>query len=235
MENQNHIIEKLRKEKGFASQEALAIKSGMSLKTYSKFLRTGTLNAANLKALAGSLNVSVDYLLGAVTFKNVGNDEITKLTGLSDKSIEILREIKRRADNPGFDDDCSAEASSFIACLNLILESTIVRDDYEIISMPRTVLDKKRKAVDESNDDKSRIVVRKEWAIQSFLTYVMKYIGKKPTVIGHEDGMPLVFEDEDIAQAVSPQILYRTWLRDMVLQDLEVLAHKKEGRDNGKH
>lgn len=234
MENQNHIIEKLRKEKGFASQEALAIKSGMSLKTYSKFLRTGTLNAANLKALAGSLNVSVDYLLGAVAFKNIGNDEITKLTGLSDKSIETLREIKRRADNPGWDDDCSAEASAFIACLNLILENTEVRVDHEIRPETLWLLDVKSNTGKVVTTGKME-VDDKKYLIDSFLISVMKYLGKRPTVKGFKDGDLLEFEGEDSTHAVAPLLLYRTWLRDMVLQDLDKLASKKEGRDNGKH
>lgn len=234
MDYKDHPIEKLRREKGYDTQEALAIKSGMSVKSYRKFLKTGTLNAENLKALAVALNVSVDYLLGAVTFKNVGNDEITKLTGLSDKSIEVLREIKRRADNPGWDDDCSAEASAFIACLNLILENTEVRVDHEIRPETLWLLDVKSNTGKVVTTGKME-VDDKKYLIDSFLISVMKYLGKRPTVKGFKDGDLLEFEGEDSTHAVAPLLLYRTWLRDMVLQDLDVLARKKEGQDNGKH
>lgn len=45
--------------------------------------------------LADLYNVSIDYLLGRVDFVHVGNKEINKITGLSDKAIEKLRKIKQ--------------------------------------------------------------------------------------------------------------------------------------------
>lgn len=209
-------------------------KSLSSSATFRNLIDGKSIQADFVEEYADDLGVSTDYLLGRSPYFHVDNQVISELTGLSDASIEVLREIKRRADNPGWDDDLSAEASTFIACLNLILETTEAKVEQEVRPMPLQILDGDHKVKDVIHDYKTE-VVDKEWPINSFLTYVMKYIGKEPRIVGHEDGQPLIFEDEDIGQMIPPMILYRTWLRDMVLKGLDELAGRKEGRDNGKH
>lgn len=44
-----------------------------------------------LCALADYFNVSTDFILGRTEYRNLGNEDISKAIGLSEKSIEVLR------------------------------------------------------------------------------------------------------------------------------------------------
>jgi len=83
----------LMKEKGYNTLQ-LAKASGISLRCIQKY-RDNSDNSAptakNLFALAETLNVSADYLIGRDNVRHFGNDEIIEATGLSETAIEVLR------------------------------------------------------------------------------------------------------------------------------------------------
>ena len=87
-------LEKLRKEKGFFTQEEFAIAIGTTRPTYSKYVN-GKLDIPLdiLTKIAKDYNVSTDYILGLSNCKSVENDYISKHLGLSDDAINGLREI----------------------------------------------------------------------------------------------------------------------------------------------
>lgn len=86
-------LEKLRKEKGFASQEKFAIHIGIDRTTYNGYVNGNPMPSDILKKIAKELDVSTDYILGLSDCRSVQNDYINKYLGLSDDAINGLREI----------------------------------------------------------------------------------------------------------------------------------------------
>ena len=75
------------------TQKELAEKSNIStsaISEWSKWENTREPRVGNLLPVAKALGVSMDYLLGADECKTPSNEEIHKITGLSDRAIESL-------------------------------------------------------------------------------------------------------------------------------------------------
>ena len=93
---QKRLIE-LRKNKGL-TQEQLAEKLNISRDSVNSWenAKKERLPAIDkLKLLAKYFDVSVDYLLGRSDYTQIGNKEISEMTGLSDKAINKLRLVCR--------------------------------------------------------------------------------------------------------------------------------------------
>lgn len=88
-------LKSLREEKGL-SQDALAEKIGISrgsISFYEKAERTPDIEIFN--RIADFFNVSLNYLIGKANAGRPENEEISEETGLSDKAITFLREVKK--------------------------------------------------------------------------------------------------------------------------------------------
>lgn len=94
-------IQYLRKNKGI-KQEELAEKIGITRYILGKYEDDKTsVPAELLKKLANELDTSINYLLGQTESKstNINEQEFSKITGLNDKSIEVLKMLKKFAPN----------------------------------------------------------------------------------------------------------------------------------------
>jgi len=69
-----------------------------------------------LAALASFYNVSVDYLLGLSECKDNTNDETNKETGLSEESINTLKELKKKMDKN------DSESSAILYLINSLIQ-----------------------------------------------------------------------------------------------------------------
>ena len=87
-------LKQLRKEKSMR-QEDVARYVGCTIKAYQGWERDSTPeilpNTYNLKTLAELFGVSTDYILGRTQFRHVENEEISRLTGLSEQSLLAMR------------------------------------------------------------------------------------------------------------------------------------------------
>ena len=101
------------------TQKELAEKSNTSTSSISEWLKwenTREPKVGSLLPVAKALGVSMDYLLGAEECKTPSNNEIHKITGLSDGAIESLVSVNRRT---GTDDGTAAKR---LAACNFLLE-----------------------------------------------------------------------------------------------------------------
>lgn len=120
-------ITEILKERGM-TQLQLAQESGISASSISEWTG-GSIRrepkAMGLKAVADALGVSTDYLLGANECTTPTNEEIHKLTGLSNKAIKNLRKLQhdiRKRKGP---------ATKKLAACNYLLESMDSTDLFE--------------------------------------------------------------------------------------------------------
>ena len=72
----------------------------------------------NLIKLADYFEVSTDYILGRDQSRNLGNKQISQLTGLSETSIEVLRSLNIESENS----EDNTEHKKTIDFINLALE-----------------------------------------------------------------------------------------------------------------
>lgn len=89
-------LKRLRTEKGW-TQDYVRERVGCTLKSYRNW-ETGAIPLSDvrfLEALADLHKVSTDYLLCRTDYTSIGNKEISEITGLSNKSIEVLRYAMR--------------------------------------------------------------------------------------------------------------------------------------------
>lgn len=70
--------------------------------------------------LSDLYSVSTDFILGRTEDRNIGNCEISALTGLSEKSIEVLRFLN----SPLSDKEDETSNKRIILLLNMVLESS---------------------------------------------------------------------------------------------------------------
>jgi len=108
---------------------------GVSVQSYSAYEASREPNYELLCKLANYFNVTTDYLLGVSDCRNIKNQGIQEETGLSEKSIELLRIFKKNAQrgNP-----------NMINLANLVLTdikyfalSNSVADYLEMMTLPR--------------------------------------------------------------------------------------------------
>lgn len=125
-------VEKIRKKK-FKSQQKCADAAGISLGTYKEFINGGNSGKDTLLKLAEVLDVSVDHLLGQDKFSNIGNKEISKITGLSDRSIECLRLINKEKSTRTKSGESLRENDHTIEMLNMILEGEYDQFDRKVL------------------------------------------------------------------------------------------------------
>ncbi len=104
------------------SQKKLAEKSGITPSTLSDWVGKKKKGEdqrepkiSGFKNVADALGVSMDYLLGADECKTPSNEEIHKITGLSDKAIESLISANRSMGTNG-------TAAKRLAACNFLLE-----------------------------------------------------------------------------------------------------------------
>lgn len=120
-------ITNLLEEKGMTQLE-LAKQSGTSPASISDWVGGSSQREPKVrgfKAVADVLEVSTDYLLGADECTTPTNEEIHKLTGLSDKAIKKLRKLQRDVKrNKG-------PAAKKLAACNYLLESMDSTDLFE--------------------------------------------------------------------------------------------------------
>lgn len=124
-------INSLLEEMGMTKQE-LAAKSGNSPASISdwtgskkKGRRQREPKITGFKAVADALGVSTDYLLGGNECTTPDNEEIHKITGLSDKAIKKLRRLQRNAKKN------NGSAAKKLAACNYLLESMDSTDFFE--------------------------------------------------------------------------------------------------------
>ena len=129
-------LEKLRNQLNL-SQEELAERIGIDIKTYRQYEKLKNTGTTALQAIweyfndpeKGNIPVSLDYIMGYTDCRSVDNDYISNVTGLSDKSIERLKGYNLFRDN-GYmprnfihiiDDILSVKTSSiledFLSCI----------------------------------------------------------------------------------------------------------------------
>ena len=89
-------LKTIRKARGYTQQQ-LADELGIEYKTYNQYENGKNPIPSNyLVQIAKILDISTDYILGVPNAPlHVGNDEIEKITGLNECSIETLRNLKR--------------------------------------------------------------------------------------------------------------------------------------------
>lgn len=120
-------ITNLLEERGMTQLE-LAKQSGTSPASISDWVGGSSQREPKVrgfKAVADVLEVSTDYLLGADECTTPTNEEIHKLTGLSDKAIKKLRKLQR-----GVKSNKDSAAKKLAAC-NYLLEAMDSTDLFE--------------------------------------------------------------------------------------------------------
>lgn len=117
MKNKNLIF--ARKAAGL-TQEGLAGKLNVTPRSVNSWENGGEISVNHLIELYETFNrkYSMDFLLGYTEFTKIGNAEIGRLTGLSDKAINELRYLKSATAEP-----VDENAVSKLAVLNFILET----------------------------------------------------------------------------------------------------------------
>jgi len=120
-------LKELRRKSGFKSAEDFATKYHLSINTYKEWEskdHTPTLN--NLIYLAEIFGVSIDYLLGRIDTEHVENEDISKITGLSNTSIEILRFIREYKTPENLIDRSDTEGynNRIVTCINELIEDS---------------------------------------------------------------------------------------------------------------
>lgn len=117
MKNKNLIF--ARKAAGF-TQEGLAGKINVTPRSVNSWENGGEISVNHLIELYETFNrkYSMDFLLGYTEYTKIGNEEIGRLTGLSEAAINRLRQQKKDLDQWK-----DGRATSIIRMLNLILET----------------------------------------------------------------------------------------------------------------
>lgn len=115
-------LKKLRNKMGL-SQHDVAIKVNATDKSYRSWENGKSFpDTFHLKNLAQLFGVSTDYILGLTEYKNIGNEEISKITGLSDVSIEFLRYLNYSSNHYVYDHPGNVNKQT-IAFINRVLEA----------------------------------------------------------------------------------------------------------------
>lgn len=110
------------------TQLQLAQMSGVSRPSISEWLNNRNPREPKItgfKAVADALEVSTDYLLGGDECTTPYNEEIHKITGLSDKAIKKLRRLQRSAKKN------NGSAAKKLAACNYLLEAMDSTDFFE--------------------------------------------------------------------------------------------------------
>ena len=114
-------LEDLRKEYGWTQTETIQ-KVSCDPKSYRSWARGYTYpDTEHLKRLAEVFHVSTDYLLGLSEERNIGNAEISSITGLTEDSIEALRFFSAPQD----DDDVDKEHKKTVDFINRAFNSIL--------------------------------------------------------------------------------------------------------------
>ena len=93
-------LETLRKQHNLTQEELCRDILNISDDKYRKWKSDiGSMDAYSLKKLCLLYNVSSDYIIIPSEWTHVENEEISELTGLSDESIEVLRDTLETGDN----------------------------------------------------------------------------------------------------------------------------------------
>ena len=93
-------LKELREEKGLTQGDVAQYLGKSDVQSISKWEnRRAFPEFEMLRSLRQLYDVSFDYLLGIDDFRNKGNKEFSELTGLSDESIEVLRNNKKSGNN----------------------------------------------------------------------------------------------------------------------------------------
>lgn len=133
-------LKKLRKEKGYDTQEIFANKINRSKETIRNWEQGRNIpEIKDLLELCEFLNCDMDYLLGRIECKTHDLAFIAKETGLTEDAIDLLR-----IDN-------MFGASSKIDTINLIIESE-AKDDGNLSSLIDTITGYLRFNVDTNNN-----------------------------------------------------------------------------------
>lgn len=107
------------REERHLSQKEVSEQIGFDFKTYRNWETNKNLPSGNaIISLCELYGVSADFILGLSEFRNIGNKEISQSTGLSDKSIEVLRFLNSFSEEP----DEAAEHRKTIDFINIALE-----------------------------------------------------------------------------------------------------------------
>ena len=115
-------LRKLRTEMGL-TQHDVALKVNATEKSYRSWESGKTCpDTFHLKNLAQLFGVSTDYILGLTEYKNIGNEEISKITGLSDVSIEFLRYLNYSENHYVYDHPGNVNKQT-ISFINRVLEA----------------------------------------------------------------------------------------------------------------
>lgn len=125
----------LRRNLGYKNAESFALQHHFAVDTYKEWEvkgHTPTLN--NLLILSDIFHVSLDYLLGRSDFLHVENEGIQEITGLSERSIEVLRYI-RTAKTPEFVIDLSNTEGYNSVIIDMINE--LIEDSEESVLRAR--------------------------------------------------------------------------------------------------
>lgn len=102
---ENSILYQLRSEKGY-TQEQICDELHITADTYREYEYEPQKTPADILCkLADLYDKSIDYLLGRTPYSHYENKEISEMTGLSDKSIELLRFIKKSIPPKSYDEN----------------------------------------------------------------------------------------------------------------------------------
>ena len=92
-------VQALRKEKHL-TQEELGKRLGTSVRMISNYESGYITKIEKACEMSEIFGCSLDYLLGLSDYRNIGNNEISKITGLSDNAIENLRKTNECSQMP---------------------------------------------------------------------------------------------------------------------------------------
>lgn len=93
-------IEKIKTDHGLTTAE-FSEKIGVPENTIHQWLYNSTRlpNTEGVLKISNAFGFSTDYILGQIDFTQIGNKEISAITGLNDKAINTLRLMKQIAEN----------------------------------------------------------------------------------------------------------------------------------------
>lgn len=208
----------LQKESGYKIED-LAGLLGLNINTYKSYANKGIVPPTEtLCRIADFFKVSTDFLLGRSEYRSVGNDLIGLETGLSNKSIEILRYINHLEipDNTWLCDDYIGHNKLTIEAINDLLEASSQE------------IERHKK----ENDDSDIIFTP--------FTYIAEYLHtdrSKVEGLPEYDGLQFIpFNDGLMEFQTDAKELYKKYVEDKIMKALDNVSEKISGKEkHGKH
>ena len=175
-----------------------------TIRTYEK----GKCSSAYITAaLADFYDVSMDYILGLDDYQHIGNKEISEITGLSEKSIEVLRYLKVHGSSRAEGSLCKALNRLQLDTINRLLESA------NMYTLPTEGVDPEEEIEDHF--------------CFTIFEYIGKYLGIVKSTIRDQEFVTI--DNEALPDGMTVNELYQPVLLKRIEKALDVMKEANNG------